>query len=757
MNQRTRAKLGITAAFALLLFLGATAAIAEPDFTAECGGCHSVHPAYSMTSNATGTVNAYIGIPFTLTIDSSRPAMGGGRFFFSIQSGWANNDNFTFTPTLVEDNQDGDLDSSVWTISVEVTFTPQSLGSYTIRAWCASETGSRSIDIAVDVGESVPPTIDSPPDMQVSEGNMSAYVTWNPTDTYPDRYEVYDNEVLSSSDAWNGSSITIGLGTLSLGNHNLTIVVFDTSDNIATDQVDVLVVDAVLPVINHLDNTTISEGTLASLEWSPSDLNPSSFELYREESLIDSGIWSGGNITSSLVGLTIGEYNYTVVVFDTSGNSASDTTFVTVIDDTLPIIDNPDDIEYSEGSTGNTIVWVASDQNPSTFTIYRDEIIIRSDAWTGAPILQSIDGLAIGVYNYTVVVTDTSGNWVSDEVNVTVIFPPEPTLDHPADQIIDEGSTDNWINWMPDDVDPSRYEIYQDSILIKSGLWNSSSETISISIDGLSAGVYDFELIVYDDLDHTATDLVIVIVNDVTTPTIDSPSDFAINEGDIGQIIAWAPGDSNPIFYEIQIDGVLVWSGLWNSSVESIIASCDGLVYGTHVFTIIVTDVGDNSVSDEVTITVLDGTAPIVNSPADIVYQVATTGHNITWIPSDAHPSLFIIEINGVVILSGGWDGQPIFINVDWLSEGSYEYTLTVFDSGGNTETDIVIVTVTIDDPSATTTTETTTATTTSPGSGIPVNDDEQTEAATFSAVMLSMGIIIGVLGILLLVDRRRR
>lgn len=757
MSRETRRSLAITAIFSLILFIGAMSVIAVPSSTEECGNCHSVHPAYNMSSNATGAVSTFIGTQFTIEFYSSRPAMGGGSFFFSIQSGWENNDNFTFTPTVVEDNMVGDLNPQQLSITTQISFTPQSLGMYTIRAWCASDSASQSTDVLVNVADPIPPTIDSPPDIQVTEGNSSASVTWNPADTYPDRYEIYDNSVLFSEDEWNGSSITVGLGTLALGGHNLTCVVYDVSDNTAADQVNVLVVDNVLPIINHLENSTMSEGSSASLIWSPSDLHPSSFELYREGILIDSDSWSGDDIIVSLADLTIGEYNYTIVVFDTSGNKATDTTFVTVEDNAIPVIDHPDDIEYSEGSIGNTIVWIASDLNPNTFTIFRNHSIIKTSTWTGAPIVQSIDGLAIGVYNFTVLVTDTSGNSISDEVIVTVIIPPEPTIDHPPDQMIAEGSATNKIDWSPDDVDPSRYEIWRDMVLIKSGLWNSSSEIISISVDGLSVGTYVYEIIVYDVANHTASDSVIVTVYDGSIPTIDTPSDIVIDEGDIGQIITWSPNDLNPSSYEIFVDGELMWKGLWNSSSEVIIASCDGLTYGIHIFTIFVADIGDNSKSDDVVVTVLDGTTPIVDSPSDIIYQVSTAGHNITWTPVDAHPVEFSVQIDGVVILSGGWDGQPIIINVDCLSIGSYEYTLTVTDIGGNSESDVVVVTVTLDDPSAPPTTETTTtSSTTSPEPGIPGDNDAQTEAVTFSMVMLSMGIIIGILVIALILDRRR-
>jgi len=151
-----------------------------------------------------------------------------------------------------------------------------------------------------------------------------------------------------------------------------------------------------------------------------------------------------------------------------------------------------------------------------------------------------------------------------------------------------------------------------------------------------------------------------------------------------------------------------------------------------------------------------DETSPIIDSPSDIDYEVSTTGHNITWTPFDDNPSEFNIQINGVVVVSGGWNGQPIVINVDYLSPGTYEFTLTVKDIGGNSVSDIVMVSVTGEITPITTPTGTTSTTTTEAPPVEPGDNDEALTTTTFSLIMLSMGIIVGILILLLILDRRR-
>ena len=86
-----------------------------------------------------------------------------------------------------------------------------------------------------------------------------------------------------------------------------------------------------------------------------------------------------------------------------------------------PIINHPDNITYVVGSTGNTIVWHPSDENPSSFKVTREGIQVNSSSWNDDPITVNVDGLSVGNYTYKCTVYDTSGQNASDTVIVRVI------------------------------------------------------------------------------------------------------------------------------------------------------------------------------------------------------------------------------------------------------------------------------------------------------------------------------------------------
>ncbi|KXH76474.1 MAG: hypothetical protein AM326_06990 [Candidatus Thorarchaeota archaeon SMTZ-45] len=86
---------------------------------------------------------------------------------------------------------------------------------------------------------------------------------------------------------------------------------------------------------------------------------------------------------------------------------------------------------------------------------------------------------------------------------------------------------------------------------------------------------------------------------------------------------------------------------------------------------------------------------PSIDSPADIYYDYGATNQIITWSCSDDNPSLFYVFVNGTQINQGVWDGSNIFFNVTGLTPGVYDYTLLIYDLGGNYASDSVLVIVT--------------------------------------------------------------
>jgi hypothetical protein len=89
-----------------------------------------------------------------------------------------------------------------------------------------------------------------------------------------------------------------------------------------------------------------------------------------------------------------------------------------------------DDISYIVGSSGNRIMWETILNKNASYNLYRDSDIIETGVWEGGPLLVDIDGLGVGIYNFTLVVTYDGGLTESGSVRVIVfdIFDPHGPL-----------------------------------------------------------------------------------------------------------------------------------------------------------------------------------------------------------------------------------------------------------------------------------------------------------------------------------------
>ncbi|MFW9810233.1 MAG: CARDB domain-containing protein [Candidatus Thorarchaeota archaeon] len=271
--------------------------------------------------------------------------------------------------------------------------------------------------------------------------------------------------------------------------------------------------------------------------------------------------------------------------------------------DRPPLISNLDDFYIEYGTMDSNLTWYVSGNNPNGYTLYEDEVPIASGDWyIGVPFVVDLDGLSLGAHNYTLQLWDSNGEWSRDVVWVYVQDTTSPTINTPADIYYDEGDTGYSITWSPSDLLPSSYVVYMEGSVLKSGAWNSSAESILVSVDGLAYGAYNYTIVVTDTIGHSAVDQVWVNVQDGTTPTIDHPADFDYDEGETGNAITWTPDDLHPKNFTIYKDGTVEDSGSWDGS--GITIDVDGLSPGVYNYTIMVFDLGENNVTDTVIVTV---------------------------------------------------------------------------------------------------------------------------------------------------------
>ncbi len=148
----------LVTSFLTLLVASASMALAFPSNNNPCSQCHDTTDVLTLTSNATGTVDATQDVSFVLQVDASN-----GAEMIKIVSDWSNNDQFSFSVMEIDDEDANDTDSAIGEITVEITITPLSGGTHTIEIWTAAAGElSATVQISVDVAGDTPTTPTAP-------------------------------------------------------------------------------------------------------------------------------------------------------------------------------------------------------------------------------------------------------------------------------------------------------------------------------------------------------------------------------------------------------------------------------------------------------------------------------------------------------------------------------------------------------------------------------------------------------------------
>ena len=573
-------------------------------------------------------------------------------------------------------------------------------GTYNFTIVFYDSSGNTRTDTAfITVVDTTNPTINQPSNVAYEEGNTGNSITWSASDLHPGVFSLLINNTEQYSFSWTTGPIVINIDGQGVGFFNFTLVVKDTSNNQNSSSVIVHVTDSVSPVVNSPSDFSIVEDSSGNVvQWVVSDTNPGLYSINRNSTEVQSlTSWSNGIISFPIDGLAKGFYSYTIYLYDSSGNSATDSVIISVLDTKNPVITHPSDTTYSEGTTANTISWTATDIHAGTYVVYIDNILDNTaTSWTtSTPIVYNIDGLLKGTHEVTILASDSSGNFVMDNVTVTITDDTSPTITHPLDVNFVEGTTGNNIIWSVSDNYPGTYSVLRNGTEIKTGTWTSS---VTFSLDSLSAGDYNITLQVFDTSFNSNSDSVNVTVTDNQNPVVSSPADVNYNEGNTGYSITWSVSDLHPGVYEVYRGASLISSGTWNTSVY---INVDGLSAGSYTYTIYVYDSSGNMVQDSVIVTSHDIINPTFTyTPADVAFTTGSTGHSVYWTVTDLHPYNYTIYLDNVstIVKTGNWvDGGNITLSVDGVTNniGPHNYTLLVHDTSGNPASDIVNVLVT--------------------------------------------------------------
>jgi hypothetical protein len=208
---------------------------------------------------------------------------------------------------------------------------------------------------------------------------------------------------------------------------------------------------------------------------------------------------------------------------------------IPVVDSESPAVTPLSDFNFEYGSDNPYFEWIVSDENPFYYYIMNEFLPVSFGPWDGSNINLSLAGWDLGVYNLTLIIQDAYDQFAMDSVLVTIEDTTSPLINHPSDLVIPPNNGSFSILWYPTDLLYDTYEIYQNGSLVESGSWDDTG--MSYNISSLEVGIYEFELIVYDTSDNSASDTVLVFVEEEEVPSAPLDITFIISIGGISVIV----------------------------------------------------------------------------------------------------------------------------------------------------------------------------------------------------------------------------
>ena len=350
--------------------------------------------------------------------------------------------------------------------------------------------------------------------------------------------------------------------SFSFGSTTVTWTVVDTSGNISKGTQIVTVIDTTIPEIvapsdviveaTGISNTVVEIG------------GATTYDIIQVEAIT----------SDSPDTFPLGETVITWTATDSSGNSATATQTVTVVDTTAPSVTAPNSIEVEATSIDNTV----EIGNP-VYDDLVDIISVTSD---------SPDTFPLGETVITWTATDSSGNSATATQTVTVVDTTAPSVTAPNSITIEASGAEGNLA----------------DIGIGSG--SDTVEIISVTSDSPDTFPLGETVITWtatDSSGNSATATQTVTVVDTTAPSVTAPNSIEVEATSIDNTVEIG----NPVYDDL-VDIISVTSD-----------SPDTFPLGETVITWTATDSSGNSATATQTVTVVDTTAPELIVPEDVI------------------------------------------------------------------------------------------------------------------------------------------
>jgi gliding motility-associated-like protein len=507
----------------------------------------------------------------------------------------------------------------------------------------------------------------------------------------------------------NSTNATANVTGLVAGVYVFRVTVTDNLGGKSQDNITVTVVAAnQAPAANAGSDITITLPTNSTnINGTGSDADGS----------ITSYVWSvvngpnAPNLTNSasstvtISGLVQGTYTFRLTVTDNSSATSFDEVQVVVkaaVVNSPPVANAGSDKIINLPTNSTSIIGSGSDPDGS----------IATYAWTktsgpaatltntnAATLLLS--NLVAGVYQFQLTVTDNQGATGTDLVTVTVEAANQsPTANAGSDVTITLPTSTATVSGSGSDPDGSIATYLWQKVSGPSGETLANAATSTLTLTGLTQGVYVFSLTVTDDKGFSDADEVTVTVNALPVnapPAANAGADKNVTLPTNTSVFNGSGTDTDGTI--ASYSWILVTGPACTLSGQSTAnLSVSNLVAGSYTFRLTVTDNGGATDTDDVILSVQPqavNQAPVANAGSDVTLTLPTNSATLNGSGTDADgtiASYIWTKLTGpAATMTGTTTANLALTN---LIQGVYTFQLSVTDDKGSIGSDVVTVNV---------------------------------------------------------------
>ena len=417
-------------------------------------------------------------------------------------------------------------------------------------------------------------------------------------------------------------------------------------------------------------------------------------------------ISSSGALSAGVSGLAAGTYTFQLKVTNSSSQSGTATVTITVnaAASTAPVVSAGSAQTITLPTNSATLTGTATDASGTITSYAWTEVSGANTATISAPAALStgISGLIAGTYTFQLKAVNNSNLSGSATVTITVDPAPStaPVVSAGSAQTITLPTSSVTLNGTATDASGTITTYSWTETSGPAAATISTASALSTTVSGLVAGAYVFQLKVTNNSNLSGTATVTITVNPAVylPPVVSAGAAQTITLPTNTVNLSGTAKDSTGTIISFAWTEVSGPNTASISSSSALATSVSGLVAGTYVFQIKVTDNHSLSATSTVTITVnpVVDLPPVVSAGASQTITLPTNTVNLSGTAKDSTGTIISFAWTEVSGPSTATLSAPsaLATSVSGLVAGTYIFQIKVTDNNNLSATSTVTVTV---------------------------------------------------------------